>query len=149
MNLEKLKVFRHYYVMVGRPAQTCFFCCLVSGLLFDYPDSQCRHVSLTRPDLSDHLYDHISVLLSVQSYSCWFCVMLSLCSCFQIVCYIYSTRIIAILLKVTMPFQWQWCYEVRQQELVQGAQRFSLPYWEIKFDLTWLRLTGYLWFSNI
>ena len=31
----------------------------------------------------------------------------------QIVCYIYFTRIIAILLKVTMPFQWQWCYEVR------------------------------------
>uniref|UniRef100_A0A8D3DKT5 G protein-coupled receptor 108 n=1 Tax=Scophthalmus maximus TaxID=52904 RepID=A0A8D3DKT5_SCOMX len=29
----------------------------------------------------------------------------------QIVCYIYFTRIIAILLKVTMPFQWQWCYE--------------------------------------
>uniref|UniRef100_A0A668A6Q9 G protein-coupled receptor 108 n=1 Tax=Myripristis murdjan TaxID=586833 RepID=A0A668A6Q9_9TELE len=28
-----------------------------------------------------------------------------------IVCYIYFTRIIAILLKVTMPFQWQWCYE--------------------------------------
>ncbi|KAF0037085.1 hypothetical protein F2P81_009959 [Scophthalmus maximus] len=30
---------------------------------------------------------------------------------FLIVCYIYFTRIIAILLKVTMPFQWQWCYE--------------------------------------
>lgn len=30
-------------------------------------------------------------------------------------CYIYFTRIIAILLKVTMPFQWQWCYEVRLQ----------------------------------
>ncbi|KAG7265024.1 hypothetical protein CRUP_007243 [Coryphaenoides rupestris] len=29
----------------------------------------------------------------------------------KIVCYIYFTRIIAILLKVTMPFQWQWCYE--------------------------------------
>ncbi|XP_034543936.1 protein GPR108 [Notolabrus celidotus] len=29
----------------------------------------------------------------------------------MIVCYIYFTRIIAILLKVTMPFQWQWCYE--------------------------------------
>uniref|UniRef100_A0A672GB45 GOST seven transmembrane domain-containing protein n=1 Tax=Salarias fasciatus TaxID=181472 RepID=A0A672GB45_SALFA len=29
----------------------------------------------------------------------------------QIVCYIYFTRIIAILLKITMPFQWQWCYE--------------------------------------
>uniref|UniRef100_A0AAX7VIC4 G protein-coupled receptor 108 n=1 Tax=Astatotilapia calliptera TaxID=8154 RepID=A0AAX7VIC4_ASTCA len=29
----------------------------------------------------------------------------------MIVCYIYFTRIIAILLKFTMPFQWQWCYE--------------------------------------
>ncbi|XP_061686640.1 protein GPR108 [Syngnathoides biaculeatus] len=29
----------------------------------------------------------------------------------MIVCYIYFTRIIAILLKVTMPFRWQWCYE--------------------------------------
>lgn len=32
--------------------------------------------------------------------------------CLQIVCYIYFTRIIAILLKVTVPFQWQWCQEV-------------------------------------
>ncbi|KAI4896309.1 hypothetical protein NFI96_007396 [Prochilodus magdalenae] len=29
----------------------------------------------------------------------------------QIVCYIYFTRIIAILLKATVPFQWQWCQE--------------------------------------
>lgn len=29
----------------------------------------------------------------------------------MIVCYIYFTRIIAILLKLTMPFQWQWCQE--------------------------------------
>ncbi|XP_028454285.1 protein GPR108 isoform X2 [Perca flavescens] len=29
----------------------------------------------------------------------------------MIVCYIYFTRIIVILLKVTMPFQWQWLYE--------------------------------------
>ncbi|KAM4750874.1 protein GPR108 [Anableps anableps] len=29
----------------------------------------------------------------------------------MIVCYIYFSRIIAILLKITMPFQWQWCYE--------------------------------------
>uniref|UniRef100_A0A8C9WNS7 G protein-coupled receptor 108 n=1 Tax=Scleropages formosus TaxID=113540 RepID=A0A8C9WNS7_SCLFO len=29
----------------------------------------------------------------------------------MIVCYIYFTRIIAILLQVTMPFQWQWLYE--------------------------------------
>ncbi|XP_068607041.1 protein GPR108 [Brachionichthys hirsutus] len=29
----------------------------------------------------------------------------------MIVCYIYFTRIIAILLEVTMPFQWQWCYQ--------------------------------------
>nr|XP_014342922.1 PREDICTED: protein GPR108 [Latimeria chalumnae] len=30
----------------------------------------------------------------------------------MIVCYIYFTRIIAILLKVTVPFQWQWFYEL-------------------------------------
>nr|XP_061778832.1 protein GPR108-like [Nerophis lumbriciformis] len=29
----------------------------------------------------------------------------------MIVCYIYFTRIIAILLKVTMPFRWEWFYE--------------------------------------
>lgn len=29
----------------------------------------------------------------------------------MIVCYIYFTRIIAILLKLTVPFQWQWCQE--------------------------------------
>ncbi|CAF98108.1 unnamed protein product [Tetraodon nigroviridis] len=29
----------------------------------------------------------------------------------MIVCYIYFTRIIAILLKVGLPFQWLWCYE--------------------------------------
>ncbi|XP_051802139.1 protein GPR108 isoform X6 [Acanthochromis polyacanthus] len=29
----------------------------------------------------------------------------------MIVCYIIFTRIIAILLKITIPFQWQWCYE--------------------------------------
>ncbi|KAF5889782.1 protein GPR [Clarias magur] len=29
----------------------------------------------------------------------------------MIVCYVYFTRIIAILLRVTVPFQWQWCQE--------------------------------------
>ncbi|XP_043076792.1 protein GPR108-like [Puntigrus tetrazona] len=29
----------------------------------------------------------------------------------MIVCYIYFTRIIAILLKLSVPFQWQWCQE--------------------------------------
>lgn len=71
MNLEKLKLFRHYYVMVGFGLQ------IVSG------------VSLFPLRLPNFIF--------------------FLC---QIVCYIYFTRIIAILLKVTMPFQWQWCYEV-------------------------------------
>ncbi|XP_036413598.1 protein GPR108-like isoform X2 [Colossoma macropomum] len=31
--------------------------------------------------------------------------------CVMIVCYIYFTRIMAILLKVTVPFRWQWCQE--------------------------------------
>lgn len=34
------------------------------------------------------------------------------CVCPQIVCYIYFTRIIALLLKATVPFQWQWSQEV-------------------------------------
>uniref|UniRef100_A0A8C4NJE0 G protein-coupled receptor 107 n=1 Tax=Eptatretus burgeri TaxID=7764 RepID=A0A8C4NJE0_EPTBU len=29
----------------------------------------------------------------------------------MIICYIYFTRIIAILIKITIPFQWQWLYE--------------------------------------
>ncbi|KAK7929395.1 hypothetical protein WMY93_005790 [Mugilogobius chulae] len=54
VNLEKLKLFRHYYVMI-----------------------RLTHTAVVSTD----------------------------------VCYIYFTRIIAILLKITMPFQWQWCYE--------------------------------------
>lgn len=30
----------------------------------------------------------------------------------QIICYVYFTRIIAILLRVAVPFQWQWLYQV-------------------------------------
>lgn len=30
----------------------------------------------------------------------------------QIVCYIYFTRIIAILIKIAVPFQWKWLYQV-------------------------------------
>lgn len=30
----------------------------------------------------------------------------------QVICYVYFTRIIAILLRVAVPFQWQWLYEV-------------------------------------
>lgn len=45
------------------------------------------------------------------------CSKKALCPLFQIVCYIYFTRIIAILLRVTMPFQWQWCYEVKHTML--------------------------------
>lgn len=30
----------------------------------------------------------------------------------QIVCYIYFTRIIAFLLKLAVPFQWKWLYQV-------------------------------------
>lgn len=38
----------------------------------------------------------------------------------QIVCYIYFTRIIAILIKVIVPFQWKWLYQV-------GEGRFLFP----------------------
>lgn len=33
-------------------------------------------------------------------------------SLLQIVCYIYFTRIIAILIKFIVPFQWKWLYQV-------------------------------------
>lgn len=33
----------------------------------------------------------------------------------QIVCYIYFTRIIASLIKVIVPFQWKWLYQVSDQ----------------------------------
>lgn len=45
--------------------------------------------------------------------------------------YIYFTRIIAILLKATMPFQWQWCYQVRQQHFVCIGQRHVVQHWLI------------------
>lgn len=32
--------------------------------------------------------------------------------CLQVICYVYFTRIIAILLQVAVPFQWQWLYQV-------------------------------------
>ena len=32
--------------------------------------------------------------------------------CPQVICYIYFTRIIAILLQVAVPFQWQWLYQL-------------------------------------
>uniref|UniRef100_A0A452E172 G protein-coupled receptor 108 n=1 Tax=Capra hircus TaxID=9925 RepID=A0A452E172_CAPHI len=35
----------------------------------------------------------------------------------QVICYIYFTRIIAILLRVVVPFQWQWLYQL----LVEGS----------------------------
>lgn len=33
----------------------------------------------------------------------------------QVICYIYFTRIIAILLQVAVPFQWQWLYQVKTE----------------------------------
>nr|BAB31509.2 unnamed protein product [Mus musculus] len=30
----------------------------------------------------------------------------------MVICYIYFTRIIAILLQVAVPFQWQWLYQL-------------------------------------
>ncbi|XP_023589029.1 protein GPR108 isoform X1 [Trichechus manatus latirostris] len=44
-----------------------------------------------------------------------------------VICYIYFTRIIAILLQVAVPFQWQWLYQL----LVEGS------------TLTFFVLTGY------
>lgn len=35
----------------------------------------------------------------------------------QIVCYIYFTRIIAILIKVIVPFQWKWLYQVSEEHV--------------------------------
>lgn len=39
----------------------------------------------------------------------------------QVICYIYFTRIIAILLRVAVPFQWQWLYQV-STEAPGGAE---------------------------
>ncbi|EHH29541.1 Lung seven transmembrane receptor 2 [Macaca mulatta] len=43
----------------------------------------------------------------------------------QVICYVYFTRIIAILLQVAVPFQWQWLYQL----LVEGSTLafFMLP----------------------
>lgn len=35
----------------------------------------------------------------------------------MVICYIYFTRIIAILLRAVVPFQWQWLYQL----LVEGS----------------------------
>lgn len=79
VNLAKLKLFRHYYVMVGVPP-------------FPRPDSPYGPLPLT-----------------------------PICpTCPQVICYIYFTRIIAILLRVAVPFQWQWLYQVSGAE--QGPQ---------------------------
>lgn len=40
----------------------------------------------------------------------------------QIVCYIYFTRIIAFLLKLAVPFQWKWLYQVPPSRLPSAAQ---------------------------
>lgn len=84
-NLEKLKLFRHYYVMV-RAFSSIHLLCL--ALKHD-PDESMNFL-------------------------------------FKIVCYIYFTRIIAILLKVGLPFQWLWCYEVRNPRLSPPC-RFCPP----------------------
>ena len=39
----------------------------------------------------------------------------------QVICYIYFTRIIAILLRAVVPFQWQWLYQV-STEAPGGAE---------------------------
>ncbi|XP_026215042.1 protein GPR108 isoform X1 [Anabas testudineus] len=68
------------------------------------------------PDLNASLVVAFSDLMDVFSVSLSAAMNLEKLKLFRhyyvmIVCYIYFTRIIAILLKVTMPFQWQWCYE--------------------------------------
>lgn len=44
----------------------------------------------------------------------------------QVICYIYFTRIIAILLRVAVPFQWQWLYQVSPGGEARGRQRGAL-----------------------
>ncbi|KAI4788257.1 hypothetical protein KUCAC02_035970 [Chaenocephalus aceratus] len=57
----------------------------------------------------------------------------------MIVCYIYFTRIIAILLKVTMPFQWQWSTSY----LSRLSLMFLLPFLVEVSTLIFFVLTGY------
>uniref|UniRef100_A0A8P0TPD2 G protein-coupled receptor 108 n=2 Tax=Canis lupus familiaris TaxID=9615 RepID=A0A8P0TPD2_CANLF len=41
----------------------------------------------------------------------------------MVICYVYFTRIIAILLQVAVPFQWQWLYQVRIETTNGGEGR--------------------------
>lgn len=41
----------------------------------------------------------------------------------QVICYVYFTRIIAILLQVAVPFQWQWLHQVRIETTSWGEGR--------------------------
>ncbi|KAI5223554.1 hypothetical protein MUG91_G244n25 [Manis pentadactyla] len=34
----------------------------------------------------------------------------------MVICYMYFTRIIAILLRVAVPFQWQWLHQLPQEK---------------------------------
>lgn len=45
----------------------------------------------------------------------------------QIVCYIYFTRIIASLIKVIVPFQWKWLYQVSDGSFFKLTKLIQQP----------------------
>ncbi|MGH0171844.1 UNVERIFIED_CONTAM: hypothetical protein FKN15_061781 [Acipenser sinensis] len=114
MNLAKLKLFRHYYVMI-----VCYiyFTRIIAILLkvtvpFQWQWFYEVDTALTggfqyrwqSPSSSNEITQPAVMNLAKLKLFRHYYVM--------IVCYIYFTRIIAILLKVTVPFQWQWFYEL-------------------------------------
>ncbi|XP_077835778.1 protein GPR108 isoform X1 [Macaca mulatta] len=96
VNLAKLKLFRHYYVMVGaRLAHGGFRA--ITDLLHAHPSP-----SAAAPSRGPHPDAPAPPRLLAP---------------LQVICYVYFTRIIAILLQVAVPFQWQWLYQL----LVEGS----------------------------
>ncbi|XP_069335559.1 protein GPR108 isoform X2 [Eulemur rufifrons] len=109
VNLAKLKLFRHYYVMVGaRRARGGGGG--EEGRLAAAGDNQPLGTPILRPPPPRHPQPHGPSVPSVPSVPCPPVPL-------QVICYVYFTRIIAILLRVAVPFQWQWLYQL----LVEGS----------------------------
>ena len=111
VNLAKLKLFRHYYVMVGT------LCSLGTFGGQGVGDSQLvsKHAH-PNPSICSPLAPSPPALQPRQPQWCG-----GLTPSLQVICYIYFTRIIAILLRVVVPFQWQWLYQV-SAEAPGGAE---------------------------
>nr|XP_035922000.1 protein GPR108 isoform X2 [Halichoerus grypus] len=67
-----------------------------SSILVPFPSVVCAHLSVAVNLAKLKLFRHYYIM---------------------VICYVYFTRIIAILLRAAMPFQWQWLYQL----LVEGS----------------------------